>query len=169
MIKYLIVFLFIIFIGGCSYSPVTKYSDGIINKRVFVVSDISAMDPENSVIVKDAIYNTLSVKFNSKIVPSKDSQIDFKLKFSSILFSNIQYDSLGFISVKRAKVVLDTTIFMKEINKTINFKTDGIYDFSVADDILTDSDRFIAIKNASAKAIDSMIAKLSILNLIKEN
>jgi hypothetical protein len=165
MIKLFYISLIVFLLLGCSYKPLSKYSKNVNNKDIFIKVSINPVDPENSIIIKDSLYKALKIKFQSNFVSQKNSQIDIDLTFNNVSFSNIQYNSLGFVSIKRAKVILTTKVFLKEKNKNITFKTDGIYDFMVENDTLTDSDRFEAIKYASSKAIDSMIVKLSISNI----
>jgi hypothetical protein len=75
-------------------------------------------------------------------------------------YTPIQYDSNGYVVGYRMLVRL--TIVKYKNGRSKRYSSTGSYDFSVtANSILTDQQRFDAIKFGASKAIDSFIAKLS--------
>jgi hypothetical protein len=165
MLKKIILLSLLIIISGCSYQPASLFTKGTLDKKVYVNVSINPIDPENTVILKDTVYQVLNKKFGSNIVEKNIADTILDINFENVTFSNLQYDTEGFISIKQAKVKLTAILFIKNTQKEIKLKAEGFYDFSVSSDTLTDTQRFLAIKTASSKALDSILSKISMLGI----
>ena len=160
----MIIFLFI----GCGYKPITHYTKDYLGNNIFVNIKIDLTDPENSVLLKDAIYEAVLNRLQSKIVEKKKkstTKLDIKLK--RISFKPLQYNKDGYIILYRAKVYLKIKYKIKDF-KEKEITSFGIYDFPVeANSILSDIKRFDSIKFASEKALDEFISEISIEAVLK--
>ena len=107
MQKILASFLVLLFIVGCGYTPASKQARKVVGSRLFVEVTVSLEDPENAVLVKDALNEAVISRFNSKLVHKSDATTQLKVKFERVAFSPIQYDSNGYAVFYRAKVTLN--------------------------------------------------------------
>jgi len=75
-------------------------------------------------------------------------------------YSAIQYNTDGYVISYRATIILHVTRESKNIKK--NYTAKGTYDFSVVPNaVITDQERFDAIKFSAIKAISSFVAQIS--------
>jgi hypothetical protein len=153
--------------AGCGYKPAVHYSKKAIGDKVYAKVTMLRSDPENTLLIKDAINEAVVTKFGSKLASEKEAATKMYIEVASVGLSPIQYDQNGYIVLYRMNVVLNTTVVSKKESKL--FQTSGSYDFSVEPNTtVSDSKRFEAIKNGSSKAIDMLISQISILGLIGE-
>ncbi len=156
IIYYILIFTFI----GCGYKPSANFTDKTLGKRVYTDIDVSLSDPQNSVLIKDAIYKALYNRLNTTLTDKKRANSIIKVKYKSIKFKPLQYDKHGYVIFYQADTTLDFTYIKgKEIvKKTIT----GRYSFPIRPSaIISTSLRFEAIKNGSNRAIEQFIAYLS--------
>jgi hypothetical protein len=145
---------------ACGYKPSSKYSRAIVGKKISTSVIISAQDPENTVLIKDAIDAAIIKIFHASLVDKKDAQTHLSLSINEPFYTPIQYDSSGYIISYRATIILGILRETKGVKKS--YKTSGTYDFSVVPNaVLTDQERFDAIRFGSVKAIRSFIAEVS--------
>ena len=127
---------------------------------------ISLVDPENTVFIKDALDAAVISIFHDSLVEKKYADTHLDISMSSPVYTPIQYNSDGYVIGYRARVILTITRQTAQENKT--YSSYGTYDFSVEPNaIITDQERFNAIKYSAAKAIDSFIAKVSAEGTLK--
>jgi hypothetical protein len=121
------------------------------------------MDTENSVLIKDAVYEAVVSRLQSRIVQSKDEATTLlNLKLKKVSFLPLQYNRDGYVILYRVKVSLDIKYKIQKF-ETKNLISSGVYDFPIApDSILSDIKRFDSIKFASIKALDKFISQISI-------
>ena len=145
---------------ACGYKPSSKYSRDVVGEKISTSVIISAQDPENTVLIKDAVDAAIIKIFHASLVERKYSQTHLSLRINEPSYAPIQYDSNGYVVSYRATIVLGIIRESKGMKKT--YKTSGTYDFAVDPNaILTDQQRFDAIRFGSAKAIASFIAEVS--------
>lgn len=166
MIKYSqVILLFLltsIIIGavGCGYKPSSKYAREVLGNKVSTSVIISQTDPENSVIIKDAVDKAVIEIFHSSLVERRYATTHLSLRMSVPSYTPVQYDTNGFITGYRARITLIITRESKDIKK--NYTAVGTYDFPVLpNSILTEQERFDAIKFSSFKAIAAFVAQVS--------
>lgn len=152
---------------GCGYKPSSYYVKKSVGDAVFVTVNTLRSDPENSVVIRDAIKEALMVKFGSRLVKKEDAETSIDIKIESAKFTPIQYDTNGYVVLYRAFIVLDSTVLTKEGLKRIS--SNGSYDFPIEPNTtLSDAKRFEAIKNGGAKAIDMLVSQISIIGALNE-
>ncbi|NPA74035.1 MAG: hypothetical protein GXO12_04920 [Epsilonproteobacteria bacterium] len=168
MVKYFAMILSVFLFLGCGYKPSSYYTKRVIGDKIYAKVLIDINDPENSVLIKDAINEAIVTKFKSSITddPAK-SNSKFIVKFKSKSFEPIAYDKDGYVVSYKAKVSLNIT-YIDKFGKKQNMDVKGTYDFPIeANSIISDSKRFEAIKFASYKAISEFISKIAIEGMIK--
>ncbi len=159
----IIYILMIIFIG-CGYRPSANFTDKTLGKRVYTDIIVSLSDPQNSVLIKDAIYKALYSRLDSAVTDKRRADSIIKIKYKSIKFKPLQYDTHGYVVYYQADTTLDFT-FIKD-KRIIKKSITGRYSFPIRPSaIISTSLRFEAIKNGSDRAIEQFIAYLSGLGL----
>ena len=161
--KNILFFLVIsIFVLGCGYKPTYVYTKNVMGNNIFVDVDVSLVDPQNSVLIADAMREAVISKFHSNLVPKNKADSTMKVALNSINFNPIQYDSNGYVIAYKTVVSLKTIYKDISGNKRV-INSSGDYDFSIeANSVISDNKRFEAIKFASIKAMDELISKISI-------
>jgi hypothetical protein len=153
--------------AGCGYKPSVYYSKKAIGEKVYAKVSMLRSDPENTVLIKDAVNEAIVTKFQSKLSSEAEADTKLLVNVASVGFSAVQYDVNGYVVLYRATVTLNTTVVGKK--ETKSFSTSGSYDFPIEPNTtVSDSKRFEAIKNSGIKAIDMLISQISILGLISE-
>lgn len=149
----------LLLISGCGYIPASKQARKVVGEKVFVGIDVSLQDPENAVLIKDAARKAVVTRFHSSLVPQNEAKTTLWVELSSIGFSPLQYDENGYVIVYRANISIKVTRRNNGEQKSYNAK--GSYDFAIEPNaIITDVQRFEAIRQASLKALDSFIAQV---------
>lgn len=150
----------IVLLHGCGYKPSSKYAKSIVGERISTSVVISEEDPENTVIIKDALDSAIIQVFRSSLVPQDASTTHLNIKISNPSYTPIQYNEEGFVIAYRMGLSLQIEKIYNGIHK--NYSTHGTYDFAVEPNaVITDQERFNAIKLSAAKAITSFVAKIS--------
>ena len=158
--KFFAFVLVALLLSGCGYSPSAKFSRVVVGDKISTSVKISLIDPENTVIIKDAVDAAIIQVFHASLVPKHMSQTHLTFSLSNPSYSPIQYDSDGFIVAYRTTVSLKIRRQTADESKDYNVK--GTYDFSITPNaVITDKDRFDAIKFSSEKAIQSFVAQVS--------
>ena len=160
LIRLILLFLVLTQFISCGYKPSSKYSRNVVGEKISTSVTISAQDPENTVLIKDAVDSAIIKVFHASLVDRKDAQTHLSLSISEPSYAPIQYDSNGYVISYRATITLGITRETKAITK--NYTSSGTYDFAVVPNaVLTDQERFDAIRYGSIKAISSFIAEVS--------
>jgi len=159
------VLLIILSFYGCGYKPVSVYSQKALGESVYVRVESSLQDPENTVLIKDAINDILVSRFHAKLTDKDFAKIKLYLKLRKVVFEPIQYDENGFVIAYNTHVELQNKYESSKGKKTI--VTTGEYAFPIeSNSVISDTKRFEAIKNASKKAIDEFISKIAVEGLL---
>jgi len=107
-------FVTTLFFGGCGYKPSSYYAKQTFGDGVFVSVTMLRSDPENTVIIKDAINEAVITKFKSKIVSEDKAETKLNVRVDAAAFSPIQYDKNGYVTLYRATVTLNSVAFTKK-------------------------------------------------------
>ncbi len=159
MLKSLLL-IYVLLFSACGYKPSAKYARNILGEKVSTTVIISKEDPENSVLVKDAVDVALIDTFHTSLVPRSQSDSHLVVSISTPRYTPIQYDENGFVIAYRMKIVLKIIRYIK--GRMQKYTANGFYDFAVAPNaIITDQQRFDAIRYAAQKSIVSFVAQLS--------
>lgn len=165
--KIFLITIFLLFISGCGYKPSSIYAKKALGEKIYADVKIDLQEPENTVVIKDAMNEAIVSKFRAKITPLEQSTSQIYLKLKDIEFIPIQYDEDGYIVRYKiiVKIHIDYNLKNSE-DKQLNVS--GYYDFLVEpDSIISDKKRFEAIKFASIKALDEFTSKVSIIGYKK--
>jgi hypothetical protein len=158
-LRYFVLIFFLIF-GGCGYKSAKSYSQNVIKKRVYTQIELYLRDPQNLVLIKDAVNQAVVERFGSSLTSKEEADTFIKVRVKKITFTPLEYDRYGYVIYYRTNVFLE---FMVDGKKIV---TSGFYDFPIEpNSVITDSLRYIAIKEGAKKAIDRFIAQVSILGL----
>jgi len=159
-VRVLFLTLLIVALTSCGYKPSAKYSREIVGEKISTSVVISAQDPENTVVIKDAVDSAVLETFHASLSNRKDADTHLSISISEPSYTPIQYNSDGYVISYRATINLG--IIRESEGTTKKYATSGTYDFSVVPNaVLTDQERFDAIKYSSFKAISSFLAKVS--------
>ncbi|MFT7860107.1 MAG: LPS assembly lipoprotein LptE [Sulfurimonas sp.] len=154
-------------LNSCGYKPSSKFSRSVTGEKISTSVHISLVDPENTVLIKDAVDAAIVSTFHASLVERAYSDTHLEIKMSSPSYTPIQYNSDGYVIAYRARVTLNIIRHTKGEKRSYN--THGSYDFSVEPNaIITDQERFNAIKSSASKAINAFIAKLSAEGSLKK-
>ncbi len=118
---------------------------------------ISAQDPENTVIIKDAVDEALIEIFHASLYDRATSDTHLVLSIANPSYAPIVYDKDGFVVGYRMSVSLSIVSGVAK-----KYSASGTYDFTVAPNaVVTDQERFEAIRFSALKAISSFVAQVS--------
>ena len=160
MKKIVLLTLVALLFTSCGYRPSSKFSRNVLGDRVSTSVIISKQDPENTVIIKDAVDSAIVESLHASITPRRESDTHLIFSISTPGYSPIQYDSNGYIIAYRMRITLN--IVSIKYGKEKHYTANGTHDFSVTPNaVVTDQERFDAIKNSASKAISAFIAQIA--------
>jgi len=152
----LLIFTFFI---GCGYLPASKQARKAVGEKIFVEVTVSLEDPENAVLIKDAARKAVVTRFHASLVPQAEAKTTLWVNLSAISFSPLQYDENGYVIVYRSNVNINVT--RRNNGQQKGYNSRGSYDFAIEPNaIITDLQRYEAIRQASLKALDSFVAQV---------
>jgi hypothetical protein len=160
VLKLFLLGISLVVLVGCGYKPSSKYAREVVGEKISTSVVISAQDPENTVIIKDAVDAAILEIFHSSLVAKRYATTHLILSISPPSYAPIQYNSDGYIIAYRASINLG--IIRETEGTKKNYTAHGTYDFNIEPNaVVTDQERFNAIKYSSAKAIASFVAQIS--------
>jgi len=146
--------------AGCGYKPMTAYTEKIFTDRVYTEVEVYLRDPENAVLVKDAMNEAVVSRFGAKIAKKEDATTHLWIRFKSVSFSPIQYDANGYAVYYRANVNLSVRYVSPKKSGTESVF--GFYDFPIEPNaVISDAKRFEAIRFGAQKALDAFISRMA--------
>lgn len=167
MFKILGSLFIVLFISACGYKPSSYYAQEALGEKIHVEVEISRKDPKNSVLIKDAVNESVITRLGGKLSNKETADAELFVKIASTTFSAILYDENGYVVSYKAKVVLSIRYVTKDGNKN-SFTTSGEYDFPIeANSVISDTNRFEAIKYASLDALNEFVSKISVQGMKK--
>ncbi|MEA1982585.1 MAG: hypothetical protein U9N39_03480 [Campylobacterota bacterium] len=159
-VKLLLLTVFLLSLSNCGYKPSAKYVREVLGKKISTSVVVSMEDPQNSVIIKDAVDQAVVDIFHASISDRKYADTHLDISTSEPIYVPLQYNDNGFVISYRATINMKITRISKTMKK--NYTSLGNYDFSVVPNaVFTDQERFDAIKFSSIKAISSFVAQVS--------
>ncbi|MCD8213517.1 MAG: LPS assembly lipoprotein LptE [Campylobacter sp.] len=168
--RYILGIIIALFIVGCGYKPISKITQNIIGDTVYVDVVISKTEPKNSVWIKDAVKEGIVARLNRQLSDDKNANTSIMVSIRSLNYEATIYDEYGYITSYRAILTLNYKTKFKD-GSVVDIPASGEYDFSVArrqksaryaDSIISDTEKYEAIKEASKEAFDEYIANLAI-------
>ena len=163
--KNLLLLFLIFFMLGCGYKPASKITKEVLGEDIFLRVIVSVEDPQNSVLIKDALTDALITRLGKRIVPEPFAQTKLIVSIGSVSFLPITFNRDGDVASYKATVILNIRTIFKD-GKSTSTNTSGTYDFPIGNDsVISDSQRFDAIRSASYEALDEYIAVISVRGL----
>ena len=157
------------FISGCGYKPSSYYAKQALGTKIYAEVTISRQDPRNSVLVKDAVNEAIVSRFSGKLVAREQADTILHVKIQSISFSPTVYDTYGYVIAYKTTVVLAMD-YEDENKKVEKLTATGEYDFSIsANSVISDTNRFEAIRYSASDALDEFVSKIAIKGLRNGN
>ena len=168
--RYFLAFFIAIFICGCGYKPVSKITQDLVGERIYVDVIISKEEPKNSVWIKDAVKEGMVARLNKSLSNKESADTSIIISVKELTYDAIIYDQYGYITSYKASLQLNYRTKFKD-GSVVDVPASGEYDFSVArrqkdvrfaDSVISDTQKYEAIKEASKEAFDEYIANLAI-------
>lgn len=168
--KQILAIFIAVMIAGCGYKPVSKVARANLDDSVYVEVVISKTEPKNSVLIKDAVREGLIERLGLALASKEQAKTHIEVSTTSLRYSAMMYDEYGYISAYKANLGLNFKTRFKD-GSVVNIPTTGEYDFSLtrrikevryADSVISDTEKFEAIKQASKEAFDEYISILAI-------
>ena len=152
--------LFIIGFASCGYTPSAKFSRIALGDKISTSVHISAQDPENTVIIKDAVDVAIITVFQASLVTQSRSDTHLVLNMGNPTYHAIVFDQNGFVTAYR--MIVSLRIKSIHNGKFKNYSVRGTYDFNIQPNaIVTDQQRFEAINFSTQKAIKAFVSQVS--------
>jgi hypothetical protein len=160
MTRFGVVLILAVLISGCGYAPASYYAKNVMGDSVSTEVVISMEDPQNTVIIKDAVDMAVITKFRTALVSKSVSKTHLKVAIQSLSFTPLRYDTNGYVVVYRTTVAMH---FERRVgDKTFQYSSHGMYDFLIEPNtIISDQVRFEAIRQGAQIGIDSFIAQVA--------
>jgi len=145
---------------GCGYHPSSKEARKVLGETVSTKVIISMTDPENTVLLKDALDEAVIRRFQTNLRHKAEAQTHLDITLKNVGFTALQYDENGYIISYRTTISLSILRHTQAFTKRYNAV--GNYDFTISPNaIITDQQRFEAIANSATKALDSFVAQVA--------
>ncbi len=162
MFKVFWILIFSLLFVSCGYKPTSIYTKKVLGNKIYADIEVSLEDPENSVLIRDAVNEAIINKFRAELVSKDKATSKLFVKLNSVSFSPVEYDRNGYVVAYKTIVVL-LTRYVDHSSKENIIRSIGDYDFSIeSNSIISDIKRFDAIERASQKALDALISQISI-------
>jgi len=159
-----------ILITGCGYKPSSYYAKQALGDKIYADVTISRQDPKNSVLIKDAVNEAVVSRFGAKLVAREQADSVLHVKIQSISFSPTVYDKYGYVIAYKATIVLAMDYENASTKKVEKLTATGEYDFSIeSNSVVSDNNRFDAIRYAATDALDEFVSKIAIKGLRNGN
>jgi len=150
----------ILTVTGCGYAPASYYAKSVMGESVSTEVVISMEDPQNTVIIKDAVDRAVITKFRTALKSKSEALTHLKIGVASVGFTPLRYDTNGYVVTYRTTVSLN--VDKTRQGKKNSYTTHGIYDFDIEpNSIISDQSRFEAISQGAQKAIDAFVAQVA--------
>ncbi len=138
----------------------TAYTENVFTDKIYTEVEVYLRDPENAVLVKDAMNEAIVSRFDAKIVKKSEATTRLWIRFKNVSFSPIQYDANGYAVYYRARVNLNVRYVSPK--KSGSESVSGFYDFPIEPNaVISDAKRFEAIRFGAQKALDSFISRMA--------
>lgn len=164
---------FVFWLAGCGYRPIASISKEVFSDSVYVNVKIDKKEPKNSVWITDAVKEGMVSRLGLALSSDESAPTKIDVFINSLNYSALSYDEFGYITAYKVTLSLSFKTVLKD-GTIIEKNTSGEHDFSVsrklkdtrfADSVISDTERFEAIKEASKEAFDEYISYLAIIGL----
>ena len=165
--KIIFLTLSILILTACGYRPSSYYTKSIIGEKVYTEVEVSLSDPENAVLIKDALNRALYRRLKTQVTREEDADSRIYVAYKKIDFLPLQYDKHGYVVHYQANIFLE---FLFEKGSQKEKKTIiGHYEFPIRPSAIISNDlRYKAIQKGSLKALDQFIAYLTTKGFLRD-
>jgi len=156
-----ILFLF----NGCGYKPSSHYVKEVLGERVYATVRTVIEEPENSILLEDALKEALKVRLNVSFTDKRSADSEIELSLKELNFRPLQHDELGYAVLYRTEITLKAKhIYKKDgITRVAYYDLEGFYEFPVQSNAsVSVTLKYNATKFAALKALDTLIPKLAL-------
>ena len=163
--KIILIFLTLFLLSGCGYKPSAHYVKEVLGERVYATVTTVIEEPENSILLEDALKEALKVRLNVSFSSRKDADSELEISLKELNFRPLQHDEFGYVVLYRTEITLKAKhIYKKDgIPRVAYYNLEGFYEFSVQSNAsVSVAIKFDAIKFAALKALDTLIPKLAL-------
>lgn len=165
MKKYYLPLLLLIILNSCGYKPSAYHAKRLIGEKVYTEVDVSLSDPENAILIKDALNMALQTRLKRRVSKLKNADSSIFVSYKQIRFIPLQYDRNGYVVFYQADITLDFT-FKKE-QMVEKRKIVGRFEFPIRPSAIISNDlRLKAIEKGSLKALDEFMSYLSVKGVL---
>jgi len=159
------ILLIMLLLIACGYKPSSHFTPKSIGEKVYTEVEVSLSDPENAVLIKDALNRALYSRLKSLATKREEADSVIKVAYHSIGFTPLQYDKNGYVVHYQANIVLKFEMIKGE--KKEERRIVGRYEFPVRPSAIISNDlRFKAIERGSINALDQFIAYVASKGLL---
>lgn len=159
------ILLIMLLLIACGYKPTSHFTPKSIGEKVYTEVEVSLSDPENAVLIKDALNRALYSRLKSLATKREEADSVIKVAYHSIGFTPLQYDKNGYVVHYQANIVLKFEMIKGE--KKEERRIVGRYEFPVRPSAIISNDlRFKAIERGSINALDQFIAYVASKGLL---
>lgn len=158
--NFLALLIALMLMAGCGYFPASHYAQKVVGESVSTEVVISMEDPQNTVIIKDAVDTAVITKFRTSLVARGLSKTHLKFTITSVGLTPLRYDTNGYVITYRTTVAMG--IDRTSIENRAHYNVSGVYDFDIEPNaIVSDQARFEAIRQGAQKGIDNFVAQIA--------
>lgn len=151
--------LFTAFVG-CGYKPSSHEAKKVLGETVSTEVVISMTDPENTVVLKDALDEAVIRRFQTTLRHRHNAQTHLRIELQNVDFTAVQFDNNGYVTAYRTTITLAVTRSANDFSK--RYRAVGNYDFAINPNaIITDQQRFDAIAKSATKALDGFVSQVA--------
>ncbi len=161
--------IFIAILAGCGYKPVPQIAQNTLGKSVFIDVKIPKTDPANAVIIKDSLTQAAIRRLGLSLDSKQNADTRITAAIGSLGFRAISFDAFGYATAYRIDLMMRYSVEQdNQPAKVFEIRSD--YDFRVArqllgarltDSIISDTDRFNAIKSAAEQSLNELISRIA--------
>lgn len=163
ILQFLFIITIVIGLNGCGYKPTVDYAKNALDGKVYVTVNIDIHNINNTILIKDALIEILTNKFDLEVTTDKSQASSFiDGKLGSITETQIQSDIQGYSKVYRETVSV-TIIYNKRDGAKTTLTQSSFADFTVDDNsVVSQSKKDEAIKTAITKALSNIFSLMAI-------
>ncbi len=159
-IHYSLFILLVLLLTSCGYKPSSHFTPKTIGEKVYTEVVVSLSDPENAVLIKDALGRALYSRLKSVATTKEEADSTIRVSYDSIRFTPLQYDKNGYVVYYQSNIRLKFELIRGE-NREERFIV-GRYEFPIRPSAIISNDlRLKAIERGSIRALDQFIAYIS--------
>jgi len=104
-------------LSACGYKPSSKYARSVIGSKINTQVTISAIDPQNTVLIKDAVDSAIVEVFHASLTDKAHADTTLSFSLTPPSYTAIQYDTNGYVIAYRATIILKILRESKNIKK----------------------------------------------------